>query len=339
MKQRRFTSPVVLGSMVGGGLTIALILYIGAGSVIKAVATAGLTGLVVVILAHLPSLVLCGLAWRCLVPDAPCRASLLFVRARWIRDAASSLIPVLPISGELAAIRVLALQGMSRARAGASVVVDVTAEIVGQFLFTLFGLGLLVAHNPGDGIVFWVGAALLVSAPVVTAFVLLPKTGAFRWLENLSERIARSWNGDGLRGLHRGILITYAHRRRVLASVVLHFLAWIAGAAEAWAGFALLGYWLSVSDVLVIESLVYALRSVAFFVPSALGIQEGAYVFLGAMFGLPPDIALALSLLKRGREVALGAPGLAVWQWLESRRFWKRRQPAPPGSSSGLPPH
>jgi len=92
--------------------------------------------------------------------------------------------------------------------------------------------------------------------------------------------------------------------------------------------------------ILAIESLLYAVRSVAFLVPNALGIQEGAYVLLGAAFGLPPEMALALSLLKRARDLVLGIPALLLWQFVEGRRLWVRRV-APQlrvGGERGAPP-
>ena len=38
------------------------------------------------------------------------------------------------------------------------------------------------------------------------------------------------------------------------------------------------------------------------------------------LFGIAPPQALALSLIRRVREIALGAPGLMLWQWSELRR-------------------
>ena len=76
---------------------------------------------------------------------------------------------------------------------------------------------------------------------------------------------------------------------------------------------------------------MYAIRSVAFLVPNAVGVQEGAYILLGASFGLTPEMALALSLLKRARDLTLGLPAIASWQWLEGGRLWRRlerRRPA-----------
>jgi uncharacterized membrane protein YbhN (UPF0104 family) len=77
------------------------------------------------------------------------------------------------------------------------------------------------------------------------------------------------------------------------------------------------------SMILVMESLVYLARSVAFFVPGAIGVMEGGYVLLGPIFGLPADIALSLALIKRGRDLAIGLPATAVWQILEGKRLLK----------------
>jgi hypothetical protein len=56
-------------------------------------------------------------------------------------------------------------------------------------------------------------------------------------------------------------------------------------------------------------------------------------VLFGALLGLPADLALAVSLAKRVRELALGLPGLAAWQWVEGRRLLAR-QPDQASSTS-----
>jgi len=53
-------------------------------------------------------------------------------------------------------------------------------------------------------------------------------------------------------------------------------------------------------------------------------------VVLCAAFGIPPEQAIALSLVKRAADVVLGVPGLLGWQMLEWGRLLPsyRRQPA-----------
>ncbi len=64
-----------------------------------------------------------------------------------------------------------------------------------------------------------------------------------------------------------------------------------------------------------------ALVAAAFFVPGSAGVQEAGYVGLGAAFGVPPDMALGVSLLRRARDLALGVPILLAFQWVELRRL------------------
>jgi uncharacterized membrane protein YbhN (UPF0104 family) len=62
-------------------------------------------------------------------------------------------------------------------------------------------------------------------------------------------------------------------------------------------------------------------RGAAFIVPGAIGVQEGGFIALCAIFGIPAPTAIALSLVKRLPELLLGIPGLLIWQGLEGRHL------------------
>ena len=47
-------------------------------------------------------------------------------------------------------------------------------------------------------------------------------------------------------------------------------------------------------------------------------------MLVGAIFGLSPDVALAISLLKRGRALILGAPVVLSWQIGDGHGILKR---------------
>ena len=96
------------------------------------------------------------------------------------------------------------------------------------------------------------------------------------------------------------------------------------GSSDGWSGRAksgwrrrALGHPLNLIHSFILESLSSGVRGAAFMVPGALGAQESGMVLFGALLGLPADLALAVSLTKRVRELALGLPGLAAWQWVE----------------------
>ena len=55
-----------------------------------------------------------------------------------------------------------------------------------------------------------------------------------------------------------------------------------------------------------------------------MGVQEAAYALLGQVFGLSGEMSVALSLLRRAKDLAIGAPTLLAWQALEGRRLIDR---------------
>jgi putative membrane protein len=202
--------------------------------------------------------------------------------------------------------------------------------MVSQAAFTLLGIALFALRaNHGDlpGGHFHAGAALgatLLAALGLAAFVQLQRAGLPAPLRGLSTRLARSWGwplAAGAAGLGDALREAYARRGAFARCALVHLAAWIVGVLEVWVGLRMLGAALSFPDAVALESLVFAVRAVAFLVPAGLGVQEGAYLLLGGLLGLPPSAALALSLLKRAREVVLGVPGVLAWQVLEGRRL------------------
>jgi len=73
---------------------------------------------------------------------------------------------------------------------------------------------------------------------------------------------------------------------------------------------------------LALESFTGAARSLIFIAPAGLGVQEAGLVGIGHVLGLGSDVAIALSLAKRMREVLFGLPALAAWQWMTRAKAW-----------------
>ena len=94
-----------------------------------------------------------------------------------------------------------------------------------------------------------------------------------------------------------------SNRPALSGSVSLHLLCWVLGAGETWLIFRLMHAPVALAPALAIDSLVGAIRTASFFVPGAIGTQEGGYVLLCGLFGLSPATALAFSLARRGRDI------------------------------------
>src|SRR5207302_4558489 len=114
--------------------------------------------------------------------------------------------------------------------------------------------------------------------------------------------------------------VIYGRPARVGLSLALHFAGWIASAVGTWIAFRLIGVRVDLTAVMAIESLVYATRSAAVLIPNALGVQEAAYAVLAPLFGVGAEFGLAVSVLKRARDIAIGVPILLIWQAVEGRR-------------------
>ena len=136
---------------------------------------------------------------------------------------------------------------------------------------------------------------------------------------------ALGWAGAAdVTGLHTALIACYRAPRRVAFSAMWHSTAWLLGGIEVCLALHVLGHDTGLGPGLVIESLGQALKAVGFAMPGALGVQERGYIVVCKLFGLSPEAAIALSLMKRLREVVLG---LVAWQRVEARRPGLRRQP------------
>jgi len=318
---------VRLGSLIAlllGLATIgATVAWIGADAVAGALLAAGISGVFAITAFNLLPIAVCALGWRAVIDPALPRSVMLMA---WVRFLRSSLSELMPIGGELVAIRVLMLQGLRAGAAGASTVVDVTLELASQIAFTALGLVLLAIDGRAEAVVHWCLIGVGAASVAVGAFVAVQRRGIFRWIERLPHRFAEHlpWAAlPELEGTHQEIQAIYRRPRAILLGFSWHSLGWIVGVGEAWLALWFLDAPLPFASVLIIESLSFALKSTAFVVPAALGIQELGYVALGAMFGLDAEVALALSLLKRAREVVLAVLALIGWKLIELNA-WRR---------------
>ena len=266
---------------------------------------------------HLSQLLIAGLGWRMLLRgEGP--GVLAFWRLRVVREGIDSVLPVAQVGGEIVGVKLLARRGVPSSRAAASVVVDVTVELLTQVLFLLAGLCVLAAISGQGG--QWSGQWEAVVAGVVTAVSLLlaQRFGLLRALEALARGIARRWPalaGATLDGLQAEVLRVYRQPAALFGCVALHAAAWAMGTIESWIVLHLLGAPVGVLQALVIESLGMAARSAGFAVPGAIGVQEGGFALAALAVGLPAEAGLSLSLVKRAREIAVGLIGIALWRW------------------------
>jgi len=262
---------------------------------------------------HATQLLLGAAAWRVFIGPHPSLGRTLALR--WIREGVNSLLPVAHIGGALVAARLLAQSGVPAARAGSSTVLDLTVEAATLVPVASLGVAILAPVSKDLSWLPWTLGFIVLVAGGIVGFALAQRAGLLRLVEWAAERIGRSVPvlSGGVPGMHADLLAVAARPGLLRRAATWHLLSWSLGAVEVWLMAAALGVQLSVMDALALESLGMAARGAGFAVPGAIGVQEGGLVLAAGLLGIPPDVGLAVSVLKRLREVLVGLAGLALW--------------------------
>lgn len=284
-------------------------------AVLAAVGAVGWDGLLVLLAAELGLTLPLAAAWRGLCPPLALPAA---VWARMLRDAVGHCLPLTSVGGLVLGTRELIRQGITPAVATAAGAADVTLEFLAQIVFVLVAGLLLLWQQPGTHHLLPMAVALF-AAVLLGMLSLVAQRRAGCWLAAMIRRIGipRQQQASLLghaAALQQALDALHQAPRRLLAGFVLHLLGWLGSGLALWLAALLLGARLDVPQAVAVEGLLSGLRAAAFFVPAALGVQEGGYLAFGALFGVPAELCLGLSLLRRASALGSGVPVLLAWQ-------------------------
>jgi putative membrane protein len=280
---------------------------------------------------HLVPLFFSALSWRELLPVSSRPDVFTVTWIRWIRESINSLLPVASVGGDFASARLAHRRGVPGAQAAASMVVDTTVGVITQLIFVIAGVVLLLMR-PTEHAAFKVLSGVLTGVGVffvaIAVFVLFQHKNMFARFARLARGLLpEKWFSHyvgSASAMDDAVVLAYRSGPAFWRANLLRLVGWAAGAGEIWLVARCLGQPLDLIDSFILESLSSGVRAAAFIVPGALGVLEGGFVLFGGLFGLPAEIALAISLSKRVRELALGLPGLFAWYWIEAHYLLRR---------------
>lgn len=311
-----------LVALLGLCLVVYLVERIGFGEVLSAALAVGWGGFAILCGYAALLFLMLGAAWRVLIAGMPLSRIGTFAWGRAVRDSASEILPFSQVGGFVIGARAIILRGIAPPLALASTIVDVTTEMFAQLAYVALGIALLTMHAPRTPVVASLATASIIGLLLASVFA-----GAFLFVQRrglwVAAKLGSRWLPKALlntEALAASMAEIYRTPRRVWLAVALHLICWISSAVGTWIALRLIGARADLAAVVAIESLVYAIRSAAFMVPNALGVQEAAYMILAPLMGVGPELGLALSLLKRARDIAIGAPTLLIWQFMEGKR-------------------
>ena len=215
---------------------------------------------------------------------------------------------------------------VSYAEGTASLLLIQTVNSLAQVPFLLVAVGLLVYRHllPPTIEHIILATSLVISGFMVFVLVALHS----RFLAALHSKLERSaWGGRFDRALRvlediEGRLFFFMREspKRFAVSISFAFATWMAGAVEMMLIFHFLGYPISFADAWMVEGIVSVARSVSFFVPAHLGIQDGAIALLAGALTGAPEVGIAVALTRRAREISWSLIGLAIGGWFSLRK-------------------
>ena len=312
---------VRIALIAGLALLIGLIAHEGS-SILTPIVRAGWVLLWLVPLHTLP-IVLDSRGWQALLEERLAPGVLFWIAT--VRESVNRLLPVANIGGELVGIRLLAAQGTDGVVAAASVTTETLLSLFSQYLFVALGVSCLLrvthtVHSVSEALI-GMGASLPM---IVLLSVLLRYGSVFERLEKLAVRFLGEETLSFLNGksasLDAAIRALIAQPARLLGTLGWQFAGLLASVLETWLALRWLGHPVGFGAAIALESLTQVARNFIFLVPAGLGVQEATLVGVGHLLGIDGDLALALSLAKRMREILFGAPVLLSWYWIEGRK-------------------
>ena len=338
---------LVTGGLVVGGLALFawVVAQVNLATVWQYVRELGWLGLAAVLGLSCAWYVIDVLIWR-LTFRPPFRMPLCFYRL-WrvhvVGEALNNITPVGLLGGEpVKAVLVHQLNGVPYRQGVATLVLVQMVNTVALVIFLLVGVALIVG-DPAmpEGVR---GAALTGFGVLVVCVAVFFMMQRFRWLSRGGRWLERVRPCDEVKAMTRQIHrieghIVHIYRERpasFLLGVCLSLVNWLIGALELWLVFRFLGHPIAFADAWAIEAAVVLVRTALFFLPSAVGAQEGVfYVLCGAITGVPP-LGLAVALIRRVRELMWVAIGLTLGGRfsLDPTNWTKRAAPPRPASNT-----
>ncbi|MBM3952025.1 MAG: flippase-like domain-containing protein [Rhodospirillales bacterium] len=314
----------VLYVAVGVGLLAAVFAEVEFAEVWSLAVLVGAGGMAVLIVLYAFGFVIDSFTWQMAMAGVPLNARWLWraFKVRMVGEVFNNVMPAAGMGGEpVKAMLLNKHYGLGYREGTASIILGRTINMVSQVLFLVIGFAAVWASDlPGHfkGLAV-VGLLAFIAATAIFFYAqrlrIASATGTWlgrrRWLERINDVLHH------IRDMDERLIRFYTQNRgRFVAAIALAFLNWAVGAVEIYVAMIYLGHPVSFADAWIIESVAQLIRSAAFFIPAAVGAQEGAFLLVFSVMTGGPALGVAMALVRRARELVwllLGAAFGAVY--------------------------
>ena len=269
------------------------------------------------IIAHIPTLFFDTLAWAILMVKNKLSIKTTFV-ITWISQTSGKFIPSGNITGEFVRFYLARRSGQKFSDASSSVLMDLFIATFSLFIIGLLALIFIVFSLKSNFILdkyqYLIMALVLISLGSLFFLLIIRKRiiskllASTKKIEFLSKK-----NVYNLIRLDISLNKLSYRKKLLLSAITLRLIGWIAGAFEIYIFLWIIGVDAKVTDVIIIESVTAIIRSAAFFIPSAIGVQELAFVIVGELVGYSGIVSFSIAMGRRLREIMVGIPAIITW--------------------------
>jgi uncharacterized protein (TIRG00374 family) len=251
-------------------------------------------------------------------------------QVRMVGAAIGKLTPAVGLASEPVKAVILKKIYALRYREGvASLLIAKTANLMAFVVFVAIGMTLAFGGNRlPEGYRVLAAASFAVLAIgiggvfAVQRLRMLSALGAWFSRRRLGRPISRVLHH--LHEMDDRLVHAYTRdRARFLAATFLAVLHWILGAVELYLIFWFLGHPITVSEAIVVATMVDLVRAGTFFIPASIGAEEATLALVVTSITGEAGLGLAVAFVRRYRELLWIGVGLLI-AW---RMTGRTRQP------------
>ncbi len=279
--------------------------------------------LFLLIFAHIPTLYFDTLAWLVLM----CRNKLSInsgLIITWISQTSSKFLPTGSITGEIVRFYLAKKSGQNFSEASSTVLMDLFIATFSLFLIGLSAFIFIInAHELKTyGSLYLFFSLFLILLGCFFFFLIIRKRIISKLIRKIPRLdLFRKLKVQGILRLDFALFRLSFQKTRLFKALLFRLLGWIAGAFEIYVFLWIIGIDAKILDVVLIESVTAIIRSLVFFVPAGLGVQELAFVMIGEFVGYSGFVSFSIAMGRRLREIMVGIPAILAWFLLFKKKI------------------
>ena len=271
-----------------------------------------------IILIHIPTLFFDAMAWKVFIKNEKFSILWSFI-ITWVSQASGKFFPTGTVTGEFIRIYLGTKKGLSFHESSSTVFADLVIATFSLFLIASLSFLIVLSNNviffQNDNS-FYIVISLLILLSGCVFFYFFIKRRLLKFFLNLKNPLNFKLKRNKIKLLLKidySLFKISSNKLNIFKATITRLLGWISGALEIYVFLMIINVEVSFVDVILIEAFTGLIRSVVFFIPAGLGVQELAFVIIGSHVGLSDSVSFSMAIGRRIREIGVGLPAILTW--------------------------